>query len=75
MQVNVGKRADDPLSDLSGYPYRVGGSKILSNGNSEIELFAGGRPGCSVFFEIDKDTNIIIGWRYVGGERHCVIQP
>lgn len=73
MQSNVGKRADNPSSDISRYPQWVMGSRELPNGN--IETNFSWRKHCPVFFEINPATRIIVGWRFEGNERDCEIVP
>ena len=73
MQANIGNKVDDPSSVLMRYRQYVYDSKVLKNGNIETEY----RPiiRCRVFFEIDVKTNIIIGWRFEGDEKDCIIVP
>ena len=73
MQFNVGRRVDDPASSLARYPEWVVDEKKLTNGNSEIEYYRG--KHCAVYFEVDNKTEVIIGWRFVGSEKSCVIVP
>ena len=64
-----------------GDDYYVGGTSSLvksrtklPNGNTEVALYAafgGDREACLTFFEVDKDTDIIVSWRFEGGE-NCI---
>ena len=73
MKSNVGKKTDDPSSDVARYPETLIGSEVLANGNAEYEYqFV---ADCSSFFEIEKETNKIVGWRFEGSEADCVIVP
>lgn len=73
MQRQVGKGVDDPHVYLN-YRSAYRGTKVLPNGNTE-EQYDGGGPDCKVYFEIDRLPQKIIGWRYEGGDKHCVIVP
>lgn len=73
MQRQVGKSADDPYISMNRYPERRGTARVLSSGNIEQQYRFG--PGCQVYFEIDKATRKIIGWRYEGSEQNCAIVP
>ncbi|MEE9494856.1 MAG: hypothetical protein V3W04_15990 [Gammaproteobacteria bacterium] len=73
MQSNIGKRESDPSSYLSRYPQRVFDSKHLPNGNTETEYRRSEK--CRVFFEIELDSRIIVGWRFEGNEKDCDIVP
>lgn len=73
MQSNIGKREDDPISDLSRYSQWVVARSALPNGNVEIEFRW--RKQCPVFFEIAPSTHIIVGWHFEGSEKDCVIAP
>ena len=75
MQGNIGRDLDDP------YVYRNRNSnlriatKALPNGNIEEEFKSGRRLKCRVFFEVDRTTGKIVGWRYEGSEEDCAITP
>ncbi|MEE9494857.1 MAG: hypothetical protein V3W04_15995 [Gammaproteobacteria bacterium] len=73
MQSNIGKRENDPSSDLSRYSHWVVGRSVLPNGNIETEFRW--RRQCPVFFEIDTSTHTIIEWRFEGSELDCEIVP
>jgi len=72
MARDVGKSADDPDTYRNRYRSRLVGTRQLPDGNVE-EQFA--RGSCPVFFEINRRTNTIAGWRYEGTEENCVIVP
>lgn len=74
MDRQVGKSADDPGAYLVYYKERRVGATMLPNGNSE-EKYRAGRDPCRVYFQVDKATRKIIGWRYEGSEQNCVIVP
>jgi hypothetical protein len=73
MQVQIGRSADDPNTSLNRYPENRGFAKNLPNGNIEQEYRFG--PDCQVYFEIDKTSRKIIGWRYEGAQEDCVLIP
>lgn len=73
MQVQTGRSADDPNTSINRYPEDRGIRKELPNGNIEQQYRF--RRGCQVYFEIDKTTRKIIGWRYEGMQEDCVLIP
>jgi hypothetical protein len=73
MQRQVGRSADDPNTSINRYPENRGPSKTLSNGNIEQQYHF--RPGCEVYFEIDKAMRKIVGWRHEGAQEDCVLVP
>ena len=73
MEYHVGKKIDSPSSYVARYPQWVGGKTELRNGNVEVEFLQG--KTCRVFFEVDKTTNVIIGWRFEGSKKDCQIVP
>lgn len=73
MEYHLGKKIDSPSSYVARYPQWVGGKTELRNGNEEVEFLQG--KFCRVFFEVDKTTNVIIGWRFEGIDKDCVIAP
>ena len=75
MQSDIGRSADDPSVYRKKAHFYFLGVKYLANGNAEEEYKAGRRLICRVYFEIDKGTAKIVGWRYEGTERDCVIVP
>ena len=77
MQYEIGKKANDPNTSIVRYPQLVTEKNILLNGNFEVgfAISAGVRGDCVAFFEIDKETNVIVDWRYEGSKENCVIVP
>jgi len=72
MEADVGKKADDPNTQIVRYPQFFSSSRVLANGNKEIEHYYG---KCKYMFEINQESNIIIGWRFEGTEQACAIVP
>jgi len=73
MQSDIGKRADDPYVYRNHYRNLLVDTRELPNGNIEEKFNR--LPQCPVFFEIDKRSRKIVGWRYEGSEENCVIVP
>jgi hypothetical protein len=73
MSHNVGSALDNPNVVGSTNPAYLMESKLLPNGN--IENKYRGRDTCRIFFEFNPKTRIIVGWRYEGSDRDCVISP
>ncbi|WP_157826747.1 hypothetical protein [Colwellia sp. 12G3] len=73
MKFHIGMKFNSYSSYLTRYPTRVGKEKDLSNGNKEIEFTQGN--DCQVWFEVDKNTSVIIDWYFVGNEKTCRITP
>ena len=73
MQAEVGMRADDPYAYRNQYRNRRVSVRDLPNGNIEEKYDR--HPKCPVFFEINKTKEEIVGWRYEGTEKDCVIVP
>jgi len=73
MEYHIGKKINSPSSYVARYPQWVGSRIELSNGNEEVEFLQG--KSCRVFFEVDRTTNVIIGWRFNGSEKDCQIVP
>jgi hypothetical protein len=73
MKVDIGKNLDNPA--LSGWmqPARLIDYKTLPNG--DIEYAYRFRGNCRYFYEVDPKTRKIIGWRFEGSERDCIINP
>ena len=70
MQWLVGKSADDH-TPIRNYPRDQG--IILPNGSIEQEWNFG--PQCHVYFEVDRASHKIVGWRYEGSQEDCAIVP
>lgn len=73
MQRQVGRSVDDPNVPMNRYPKDRGPARDLPNGNTE-QLFRFG-PSCQVYFEIEKASRKIVGWRYEGTQENCAIVP
>lgn len=73
MGSNVGKHVDNPLILWNRYADWRAGIRILENGNAEHEFRW--RTYCPVFFEVDPNTRLIVGWRFEGRETDCQIVP
>jgi hypothetical protein len=73
MQAEVGKTADDPDSYRARNPSMRVGSTPLRNGNVEEEYQAGFRSNCRVFFEVDKSTRKVVGWRFGQPDDDCYL--
>jgi hypothetical protein len=73
LQSNIGKAADDPNSDTARYPQLLVQSVELPNGNIENEYQW--VKSCKYFYEISKETNVIVGSRYEGSTEDCAITP
>jgi hypothetical protein len=72
-QKHVGRLDDNPGYWKNRYPEMMVGSKVLPNGHVE-EQFAWS-PRCQVYFEIDKASHVIVGWRFEGSEQECSLRP
>jgi sarcosine oxidase delta subunit len=73
MRSQLGRDADDPNSYTGRYRgYRLS-MRDLANGDVEEEYERGEK--CRHFFEIDKKTRKIVGWRFEGRERDCGLVP
>jgi hypothetical protein len=75
MNDQVGKAADDPDAYRNRYPGRHVGERQLAIGNIEEQFHIGRDHKCSVFFEINRESNRIVGWRSEGGEHVCRVTP
>jgi hypothetical protein len=73
MQSDIGKNLDDPT--LSGWMQsaRLIDHKSLLNG--DIEYAYRFRGDCRYFYEVGPKTRKIVGWRFEGSERDCIINP
>lgn len=68
----VGLNADDPdRSWLARYPEDIIDKRVLPNGNTEVEFAPTHWPHCRVFYEVDPETRIIVGWRFEGSKQDC----
>lgn len=73
MDDKVGLPIDHPAA-LAARPHEWSiGHTTLPNGNIE-EGYRGPRT-CRYFFEIDKATNKIVGWRSEGQDGDCRVAP
>ena len=70
---DIGKRADDPSSIVARYPEWFAGSQVLPNGNTENKYQW--KDDCVYFYEIEKNSRIIVGWHFEGTESACEIVP
>ena len=78
MQHEIGRFESDRYASINHYSRDVVARTELPNGNIEVKQRAGRwRKGeeCHVFFEIDKTSRRIIGWRYEGSEQTCIHIP
>ena len=75
MQGNVGRTTSD------AYVYRNRNRNLfvttrhLSNGNIEEEFRGGRGHTCRIFFEINEESQRIVGWRYEGTDDDCAVVP
>ena len=46
-------------------------ASLLENGNTENKYIY--RKSCFYFFEVEKETNVIVGWRFEGSVKDCQI--
>ena len=65
----VGLKMEDVRSSTSIKSYAD--SRFLSNGNVEYGFKY--RRTCRVYYEVNPETRIIVGWRWEGLRQHCVI--
>jgi hypothetical protein len=70
MSSNVGKKISDS-NTLWVREDRYVSARLMKNGNVEHKYRL--RNGCWYFFETDVNTEVIIGWRFEGSEKDCVI--
>ena len=73
MQKEVGKTLADPDSYRAGHPKLRIGARRLANGNSEEEYRAGFRDQCPVFFEVDRASGRVLGWRFGEPDDDCIL--
>jgi hypothetical protein len=69
----VGRSASDPNISINRYRERRGSVANLASGNAEQHYRFG--PRCDVYFEIDRTSQKVVGWRYVGNKDDCAIVP
>ena len=70
MSRNVGKRISDPHT-LWIQEDRYVSAHALENGNMEHKYRF--RGSCFYFFEVEKDTEVIVSWRFEGSKNDCEI--
>src|SRR2546427_12071774 len=70
MQSDVGESMDNPYVYRNQYRNRLVETRELLNGNIEEKFNR--HPRCPVFFEINKKSRTIVGWRYEGTDDDCV---
>jgi hypothetical protein len=75
MDAEVGKSANDRYAFRNHYPEWKVSDQQLPNGNIEEKFRAGRGTTCYVFFEINRTSQRIIGWRYEGTQEDCSILP
>lgn len=68
---NVGKKINGPGTGARTDRYLS--SRVLLNGNVENEYLLSGT--CRYFLIYDPRTDIIVGWRFVGSDEDCAINP
>ena len=73
MQREVGKTLDDPAGYRAQHPKLRFGARRLANGNSEEEYRAGFRDQCPVFFEVDRASGKVLGWRFGQPDDDCIL--
>jgi sarcosine oxidase delta subunit len=73
MAMDVGRRIDEPRSEIHADPDRLVASRELTNGNIENEYRW--YRDCRYFFEYERQTLRIVSWRYQGSEDDCKINP
>ena len=77
LRSQIGSHVDDSTM-MSRNPGRIKSRRKLPNGNTEIALYSGWpwwkegvRETCIAYFEVDKDTEIIVSGRYEGSDK-CI---
>ena len=71
MSSTVGKRISD-TGTWAREDRRVS-VQTLENGNKEYKYMF--RRSCLYFFEVEKNTEVIVSWRFEGSEKDCQIAP
>lgn len=74
MAGQVGKDMNSPSARAARNPSNLRGTNTLPNGNLE-EAYAKANGACRHYFEIDRATRKIVGWRYEGTRDACAIYP
>ena len=69
---NVGRRISDPHTGWVGED-RYESARALENGNMEYKYHYVRR--CFYFFEVEKNTEVIVGWRFEGSGKDCALNP
>jgi len=73
MEFNVGSSIDKPREPSIALPKYLLGFRVLPHGNTENEYRH--VRACRYFFEFNPETRIIVGWRFEGSDKDCVIVP
>jgi len=73
MQKELGKTLDDPDSYRAQHPKLRIGARKLANGNTEEEYRAGFRDQCPVFFQVERATGKVTGWRFGEPDDDCIL--
>ena len=71
MSSAVGKKISDPHTWARDD--RQVSVRPLENGNVEHKYTF--RRSCWYFFEVEKSSGLIVGWRFEGSEKDCAIAP
>src|SRR5271154_6503864 len=70
LQAEIGKSVRDPSAMRNQYQSRMVKRRTLANGNLEEEYFPGDR--CTFYFEIDPNSERIVGARIDRFEKFCI---
>jgi len=73
MQKEVGKTLADPDSYRAQHPKLRIGARKLANGDTEEEYRAGFREQCPVFFQVDRASGRVVGWRFGEPDDDCIL--
>ena len=73
MQKEIGKTLADPDSYRAQHPKLRIGARRLANGNTEEEYRAGFRDQCPVFFEVERGSGKVTGWRFGEPDDDCIL--
>jgi hypothetical protein len=74
LNATVGQYADSPSVRGARNPETRIAAVTLPSGNVE-EGYGLNQGACRYYFEIDKTTGRIVGWRYEGAEENCTVFP